>query len=103
VRELSGVCWALVTHCRPGGEIDRVDIERHCPEVTGAPARDGARLAEEEVAGAFRDARARFEREYFVQRLELHHWNVPEAARSMGLSAATLYRYLQRHGLRQGS
>ena len=38
-----------------------------------------------------------------TQRLELHHWNVPEAARSMGLSAATLYRYLQRHGLRQGS
>jgi anaerobic nitric oxide reductase transcription regulator len=102
VRELSGVCWALVTHCRPGDEIDRGEIERHCPEVLGAPGRDGARLAEEEVAGAFRDARARFEREYFVQRLELHHWNVPEAARSMGLSAATLYRYLQRHGLRQG-
>jgi DNA-binding NtrC family response regulator len=103
VRELSGVCWALVTHCRAGDEIDRADIERHCPEVIGGPARDGARLAEEEVAGSFRDARARFEREYFVQRLELHHWNVPEAARSMGLSAATLYRYLQRHGLRQGS
>jgi transcriptional regulator with GAF, ATPase, and Fis domain len=103
VRELSGVAWALVTHCRPGDEIDRSDLERHCPEVTGAPGREGARLAEEEVAGAFRDARARFEREYFVHRLELHRWNVPEAARSMGLSAATLYRYLQRHGLRQGS
>jgi two-component system response regulator GlrR len=61
-----------------------------------------AAFAEDEVAGSFRDARATFERGYFVQRLELHHWNVPEAARSMGLSAATLYRYLQRHGLRQG-
>jgi DNA-binding NtrC family response regulator len=101
VREVSGVAWALVTHARPGGEIDLPDIERHCPEVTGA-AGDDAAFAEDEVAGSFRDARATFERGYFVQRLELHHWNVPEAARSMGLSAATLYRYLQRHGLRQG-
>ena len=34
--------------------------------------------------------------------LEIHGWNVPEAARSMGLSSATLYRYLQRHGLNRG-
>jgi transcriptional regulator of acetoin/glycerol metabolism len=60
------------------------------------------RFADEEVTGSFRDARARFERDFLVHRVELHRWNVPEAARSMGLSAATLYRYLQRHGLRQG-
>jgi transcriptional regulator with GAF, ATPase, and Fis domain len=101
VREVSGVAWALVTHARPGAEIDLADVERHCPEVTGASG-EVAAFAEDEVTGSFRHARAAFERGYFVQRLELHHWNVPEAARSMGLSAATLYRYLQRHGLRQG-
>jgi transcriptional regulator of acetoin/glycerol metabolism len=53
------------------------------------------------VSGSFRQSRARFERDFFLRRLELHHWNVPEAARSLGLSTATLYRYLQRHGLKQ--
>jgi DNA-binding NtrC family response regulator len=102
VRELSGVAWALVTHCRPGAEIEVEDIRRHCPDVLSQPRRDRVRFADEEVTGSFRDARARFERDFLVHRVELHRWNVPEAARSMGLSAATLYRYLQRHGLRQG-
>jgi transcriptional regulator with GAF, ATPase, and Fis domain len=102
VRELSGVAWALVTHCRPGAEIEVDDVRRHCPDVLSQPRRDRVRFADEEVTGSFRDARARFERDFLVHRVELHRWNVPEAARSMGLSAATLYRYLQRHGLRQG-
>jgi transcriptional regulator with GAF, ATPase, and Fis domain len=102
IRELAGVSWALVTHCRAGAEIEVEDVRRHCPDVLSQPRRDRVRFAEEEVTGSFRDARSRFERDFLVHRVELHRWNVPEAARSMGLSAATLYRYLQRHGLRQG-
>jgi DNA-binding NtrC family response regulator len=102
VRELSGVCTALVTHARPGEEITAKDIERYCPEVLSPEARGGAGFATSETAGSFNAARGDFERAFLIRRLELHRWNVPEAARSMDVSTATLYRYLQRHGLRQG-
>jgi DNA-binding NtrC family response regulator len=100
VRELSGVCAALVTHCRPGDEITLDALRRHAPDVLGQASAAGARLADDLISGSFREARARFEREFLLHRLELQRWNVPEAARSLGLSVATLYRYLQRHGLR---
>ena len=101
VRELAGACTALVTHARHGEAIDLGDIERHCSDILGPATPDGARFAEEEIGGSFQAARSQFERNFFLHRLELHRWNIPEAARSMGVSAATLYRYLQRHGLRQ--
>ncbi len=103
VRELAGVCMALVTHSRHGAEIDRAALERHCPDVLGAAAQDQERFAAEEVGGSFQAARSQFERGFFLHRLDLFRWNIPEAARSMGVSAATLYRYLQRHGLRQAN
>jgi transcriptional regulator of acetoin/glycerol metabolism len=55
----------------------------------------------ETTEGSFSDARARFERQFLVARLESRQWNVAEAAEAMGMSVATLYRYLQRHGLKQ--
>jgi DNA-binding NtrC family response regulator len=101
VRELAGVCTALVTHARAGEEITQKDIERYCPEVLSEEARGGAGFAASETQGSFLSARGEFERSFLIRRLELHRWNVPEAARSMDVSTATLYRYLQRHGLRQ--
>jgi transcriptional regulator of acetoin/glycerol metabolism len=95
------VCTALVTHARPGDEITAKDVERHCPEVLSPDARGGAGFAASETAGSFLAARGEFERGFLIRRLELHRWNVAEAARSMDVSTATLYRYLQRHGLRQ--
>ena len=101
VRELAGVCLALVTHTRPGTEITLDDLRRRSPEVLGAASPQGSGYARETLAGSFAEVRSRFERELLLQRLDLHGWNVAEAAMSLGISAATLYRYLQRHGLRQ--
>lgn len=102
VRELSGVCTALVTHARPGETIAASAVHERCPEVLDPGHHSDSRFAEALIEGPFYEARARFEHDFFVSRLEIHGWNVPEAARSMGLSAATLYRYLQRHGLKRG-
>ena len=102
VRELAGVCTALVTHARPGAEITLDDVRKRCPEVLGSASSRGSGYARETLSGSFVQVRSRFERELLVRRLELHRWNVAEAAMSLGISAATLYRYLQRHGLRQG-
>ncbi len=102
VRELAGVCTALVTHARPGEIIAAPAVRERCPEVLDPGHHSDSRFAEALIEGPFYEARARFERDFFVSRLEIHGWNVPEAARSMGLSSATLYRYLQRHGLNRG-
>lgn len=36
------------------------------------------------------------ERTALLQALKTHHWNVTEAARSLGLSRATVYRHMQK-------
>jgi DNA-binding NtrC family response regulator len=100
VREVAGVCAALVTHARAGEEIGLDDLRRRCPEVVQDVGSGAGGEADHTLSGSFHHARSQFERTFLLRRLELFHWSVPEAARSLGISAATLYRYLQRHGLR---
>ncbi len=102
VREVAGCCAALVLHAQPGEELSRALLERVCPEVLSGALAAGRRFAQDSLAGSFQEAHGRFERQFLLDRLELLGWDVPETARSLGLSAATLYRYLQRHGLREG-
>jgi len=99
VRELAGVCAALVTHARPSASIGLDDVRTHCPEVLGGTTGTGAAFAHRMLEGTLDEARGEFERDFFLQRLELNRWSVPEAARSLGISTSTLYRYLQRHGI----
>jgi len=101
VRELAGVCAALVTHAKPNAQIDVADIAAHCPDVLQGPTNPSAHLATATIAGSLEDARAEYERELLARRLEACQWNVGAAAESLGISVATLYRYLQKHGLRQ--
>jgi DNA-binding NtrC family response regulator len=101
VRELGGVCSALVTHAAAGSTIEAADIEAHCPEIVSGPRNPAARLLAPGLEGSFRAFREQMEREFLVSRLQAVQWNVAEAAQSLGLSVPTLYRYLQRYGLRQ--
>jgi DNA-binding NtrC family response regulator len=96
VRELEGVCKALVTFARPGQEIGLSDLREYCE--LDLPA--GTPPASTET-GSLHEARAQWERSYLVATLEGHAWNLPVAAKDLGISLATLYRYLKAHGLRQ--
>jgi len=99
VRELDGVCSALITHAKPGQLIDLQHVRECCPDVLdGEKHPPSGALAE--IEGSIHEARSAFERAFVLRRLDLYHWNVPDAAKSMGLHVATLYRYLHRHGLR---
>jgi transcriptional regulator with GAF, ATPase, and Fis domain len=99
VRELNGVCGALVTHARAGEMVDMQLLQEACPDLLGGPTRT---LAADlpELQGSFAAARADFERSFLVRRLDECGWNVAEAAKSLGMHVATLYRTLDRHGLR---
>ena len=96
VRELEGVCKALVTFARPGQEIALAELRQYCE--LDLPAMDSSAASE---TGSLHQARAQWERSYLVTTLEAHAWNLPVASRDLGISLATLYRYLKAHGLRQ--
>ena len=53
------------------------------------------------ATGTLREAHAQWERSYLVATLETHAWNIGAAAKDLGISMATLYRYLKAHGLRE--
>jgi DNA-binding NtrC family response regulator len=48
---------------------------------------------------SLREARRRFEREYIAAVLEQHDWRMPEAARTLGLERANLYRKARQLGI----
>jgi DNA-binding NtrC family response regulator len=50
----------------------------------------------------WREARQRFETTYATELLKRHEGNVPKAARAAGLAPRSLYKMLQRLGLRRG-
>ncbi|MDV7212480.1 helix-turn-helix domain-containing protein, partial [Azotobacter beijerinckii] len=51
----------------------------------------------EEAAGLLEQA----ERDALLATLEAHHWHVSRTAAQLGISRNTLYRKLQRHGIRR--
>jgi DNA-binding NtrC family response regulator len=66
---------------------------------------DSARANDERVDGNFRVARARaieaFEREYVIDLLRAHNWNITQAARSAGQDRRALGRLVKRHNIQR--
>lgn len=52
-----------------------------------------------DTTASLRDARRRFEREYIAAVLERHHWRMSEAARTLGIERANLYRKARQLGI----
>jgi two-component system nitrogen regulation response regulator NtrX len=86
----------------------RERIERLCAAVDPGPIRAEDVLADvrlERRAGAasrpgtLRDARRHFEREYIAAVLTRHGWRIAEAAATLGIERANLYRKIRQVGL----
>ena len=52
-----------------------------------------------DLTASLRDARRQFEREYIAAVLRRHRWSVSEAARTLGMERANLYRKVRQVGL----
>jgi DNA-binding NtrC family response regulator len=52
---------------------------------------------------SLREARRRFEREYIASVLEQHGWRMSEAARTLGIERANLYRKTRELGIQRGA
>ena len=86
-------------------------LERILREAPGAMVRQEdilPTLPVEGIAGrtplvSLREARRRFEREYIAAVLEQHQWRMSEAARTLGIERANLYRKTRQLGISRAS
>ena len=62
-------------------------------------ARRGDRGGPDDAAVSLREARRRFEREYIATVLEQHQWRMSDAARTLGIERANLYRKARQLGI----
>ncbi|HMC77325.1 MAG TPA: sigma 54-interacting transcriptional regulator [Vicinamibacterales bacterium] len=88
--ELRGVL-DRVLRTAPAGTIRQEDVLAHLP-IDGVVARIGP-------AVSLREARRQFEREYIASVLERHRWRMSEAARTLGIERANLYRKTRQLGI----
>jgi len=96
VRELKNFIWRLAI-LTPGPQIDLADL--HLTPPPAAPSGDLDRLLE---MPDFREARARFEKEYLRRQLEECGGSVSLLAERIGLERSHLYRKLKACGLEPG-
>jgi len=75
----------------PAGAIRQEDVLAHLP-IDSAFARISPQIS-------LRDARRQFEREYIASVLERHRWRMSEAARTLGIERANLYRKTRQLGI----
>ena len=81
-------------------------VERLAASAGGGPIRQEDVLGEVHLeraplaaAASLRDARRQFEREYIAAVLREHGWQMPRAARALGIERANLYRKARQLGI----
>jgi len=98
VRELKNVVERLVI-MTPGKSI----TASHIPEsiAYGDASRDAGtgRLDAVLELGSLREAREEFEKEFILQKLEEHNWNISKTAESIELERSNLYRKIKSYGI----
>jgi DNA-binding NtrC family response regulator len=87
--ELAGVLRKVLAGA--GAIVTQEDVLSHLP-IDGAFARF-------DLTASLREARRRFEREYIAAVLERHQWRMSEAARTLGIERANLYRKTRQLGI----
>jgi DNA-binding NtrC family response regulator len=97
VRELRNVCERMVI--MSGDRITADDVpEAVGPRAIAAPPPGSADLSRYgEVP--LKDLRDLVERDYIVQKLEEHDWNITQAAQALGVERTNLHKKIKQHGL----
>jgi len=98
VRELKNIVERLVI-MTPGGTITK----NHLPDYFGAEANGresgGGRLDSVLELSSLREAREEFEKEFIIQKLEEHDWNVSRTAEAIELERSNLHRKIKSYGI----
>lgn len=92
----------------PGNLDELASVFAHILDATNGTVRQEDVLAHLPIQGTFarpdltaslREARRQFERDYISAVLERHHWRMSEAARTLGIERANLYRKTRQLGI----
>ena len=89
VRELRNAVERLLI-LAPGKTVTSADVTRLLGDATAAEAVDPLSVADD-----FKD----LEKNFLLQKLREHDWNVSETARTIGVPRSNLYKKLERYGL----
>lgn len=89
IDELSAVLDKVLESAGP--VVRQEDVLAHVP-IDGTFARF-------DLTASLREARRRFEREYIAAVLERHQWRMSDAARTLGIERANLYRKARQLGI----
>ena len=102
VRELQNVIERTVVIMEPGAEIRSADLEL-CDEADAADMHASLlpTAQDDSYYAARNQVVAQFEREYVTSLVSRTEGNMSEAARAAGLDRTTLYRIMERNGLRR--
>ena len=98
VRELKNIVERLVI-MTPGGTITM----NHLPDYFGVEPNGreagGGRLDSVLELSSLREAREEFEKEFIIQKLEEHDWNVSRTAEAIELERSNLHRKIKSYGI----
>jgi two-component system nitrogen regulation response regulator NtrX len=96
VRELRNAVERLLI-LAPGKEVTAADVERILPGDDD----EGSMAGEAGGAHTFESFKQEAERNFLVQQLREHDWNVSETARELKMPRSNLYKKIERYGLRR--
>lgn len=89
IDELAGVLEKVLEGA--GAIVMQEDVLAHAPIDGGSTRFD--------LTASLREARRRFERDYIAAVLERHQWRMSDAARTLGIERANLYRKTRQLGI----
>lgn len=95
IDELAAFIEALDHTAAPGELVSAEEVLRHLP-MQGS-------LARPDLTAGLREARRQFERDYIAAVLTRHGWSMSDAARTLGIERANLYRKTRQLGITRGS
>lgn len=98
VRELKNIVERLVI-MTPGGTITMNHLPDYLSGEGGGREANGGRLHSVLELSSLREAREEFEKEFILQKLEEHDWNVSRTAEAIELERSNLHRKIKSYGI----
>jgi DNA-binding NtrC family response regulator len=97
VRELRNVCERMVI--MSGERITAADVPEGVGPRAAAPPPPGAADLSRYGEVPLKELRDLVERDYILEKLEQHDWNITQAAQALGVERTNLHKKIKQHGL----
>ena len=98
VRELKNIVERLVI-MTPGGTVTPNHLPDYFSVESNGREAGGGRLDGVLELSSLREAREEFEKEFIIQKLEEHDWNVSRTAEAIELERSNLHRKIKSYGI----